>query len=224
MQAHTDVLALSREPLPAGLNLHDWTLQVVADSSQFRTLLRQARPVLAIVFAPPATGMDVEAVIAERRRRSDMRALLVDRPESIAERIEALRAGFDDALDSRIAPAELAGRVAVLAEQARAAGEKHRIAISRELVLDLDAHELRVRGTAVHLRPREYALLEVLARHPGQTYTREQLLDAVGASETTGERRTVDVHIRWLRAKLEREGDGRPRLITVRGVGYRLDR
>ncbi len=73
------------------------------------------------------------------------------------------------------------------------------------------------------MRPKEFSLLALLARNPGRVYTRRQLLDRVWGPGTSSDPRTVDVHVRWLRSKIEPD-PGRPiHLVTVRGIGYRLD-
>lgn len=85
------------------------------------------------------------------------------------------------------------------------------------------AHEVRRDGLAVHLRPKEFGLLALMASHPGRAYTRRELLERVwGKGHETGVR-TVDVHVRWLRQKLEADPERPVHLVTVRGVGYRLD-
>ena len=200
------------------------TMQVVSDSSTFRNLLLTRRPQLVVVFAPPASADDIAAVAAERRRRRDMRAVLVDEPADTAQRLSALRSGFDEAFNNTIVPAELAGRLALLAEHSAREAPGRRIAMGSDVLLDLDARELRISGQPVHLRPREFALLEVLASNPGRTFTRQQLLAAVGARTSIRDLRTIDVHIRWLRSKLDAHPTVRARLMTVRGAGYRLDR
>ncbi|MBA3851001.1 MAG: winged helix-turn-helix transcriptional regulator [Chloroflexi bacterium] len=111
-----------------------------------------------------------------------------------------------------------------MADQARAPRDAHRLRVSDGIDLDLDSRELRRDGRAVHLRPKEFGLLDLLARHPGRTFTRRQLLDRVWGSDRDGDPRTVDVHVRWLREKLEEDPEHPRLLMTVRGVGYRLDR
>lgn len=88
--------------------------------------------------------------------------------------------------------------------------------------LDTLAHELRHRGRRIHLRPKEFGLLALLAAHPGRAYTRAELLDRVWGRRH-GAGRTVDVHVRWLRSKIEPDPERPATLVTVRGVGYRLD-
>jgi len=196
-------------------------VRAVADPTVFASLLHDGRPRIAIVATPPANDCDVELVARERRHRSSLRTIHLSAPAAAAARLEALRQGYDDALPQSIDPGELAGRAALLEEQARARAGVSEIADGFEL--DLVAHELRRDGRTVHLRPKEFQLLAMLAAHPGRAFTRRQLLDRVWGLDQAGDPRTVDVHIRWLRSKVEREPDHPVHLMTVRGIGYRLD-
>jgi DNA-binding response OmpR family regulator len=81
----------------------------------------------------------------------------------------------------------------------------------------------QVRPEVIHLRPREYALLALLASHPGRAYSRRELLDRAWGRNHPGGEGTVDVHVRWLRSKIEPKPDQPVHLVTVRGTGYRLD-
>jgi DNA-binding response OmpR family regulator len=89
--------------------------------------------------------------------------------------------------------------------------------------LDLGRQALWRDGTWVHLRPKEARLLELFARSPGRVHSRAQILERVWGPAHAGDPRTVDVHVRWLRAKIERDPHAPTRLLTVRGVGYRLE-
>jgi DNA-binding response OmpR family regulator len=195
----------------------------VTDRDVFRDLLRAARPSVVVVCAPPGTAEDIAAVALERRRRRDMRALLVDGPSEVSERMHALQAGFDQAVDERVGPEELVGRIELLAGDAQRSAGSSRVRLSRDVTLDLERHELQSDGYAVHLRPRESDILGALARDPGRTFSREELLALVGGSRH-GDARSIDVHVTWLRLKLESMSGDRPLLATVRGVGYRLER
>jgi DNA-binding response OmpR family regulator len=218
-----DVLFLASDGAAIGAARHQPGSRVVSDGTLFRRLLHRSRPALVVCFAPPATTLDLEAVVAHRRRRGEMRALFVNAPSLIEERLQMLRAGFDEALPASIDALELTGRLALMTDRANQQVAETRLIISPEVVLDVAARELRVRGRRIHLRPRECQLLAVLGREPGRTFSREQLLTAVGAASTVRDARTIDVHIRWLREKLD-VGEGQPaRLITARGVGYRLE-
>ena len=198
------------------------TLRTTRDPAAFAGLLVAARPRVAILARPPACPADLEVTLRERKRRPSMRVVLLSRPDAIDERIDALRAGVDEALADTIEPAELGARLAILEERARARHETV-LTITDDASIDLIAHEVRRAGVLVHLRPKEFQLLAMLAAHPGRAYTRRQLLDRVWGHDHDGDPRTVDVHVRWLRSKLEPQPDTPVHLVTVRGVGYRLD-
>jgi DNA-binding response OmpR family regulator len=153
--------------------------------------------------------------------------LLVSARASEQDRIDGLEAGADDYVAKPFALRELLARVRALLCRVRRATEAAEAAgaaplVAGDLVLDPAGRRLLRRGREVRLRPKEFDLLAFLLRHPGQVFTREQLLEGVWQADHVGDERTVDVHVRWLREKLERR-PGRPSLLeTIRGVGYRL--
>lgn len=196
---------------------------VTADPARFRELLATLRPRVVVCSRPPASLGDLQAVAEARHRRPAMRAVLVSPPEAVDARLDALARGFDDALASTVPLDELAGRLAwhdVRSRTRPGGGTVLRFGDGFEL--DTAAHVLRRHGEVVHLRPKEFGLLALLAAHPGRAYTRAELLDRVWGSPR-GAGRTVDVHVRWLRSKIEANPDEPETLVTVRGVGYRLD-
>ena len=135
--------------------------------------------------------------------------------------LAALKAtwGFDDFLLPRAGPAELETRLRLLVDRVHASSRGQ--ARVGDLTIDEDTYVVRLRGEPLDLTFREFELLKYLAMNPGRVFTRSQLLSEVWGYDYYGGTRTVDVHIRRLRAKLGPEHDG---LIgTVRGVGYKLD-
>jgi DNA-binding response OmpR family regulator len=202
--------------LPPGLSL-----RVMDRPDGFLACLGASRPRVALVYVPPATPELIAAVAALRHRRTVLRTILVNDLDGVEARLRALQAGFDEALPALVTADELAGRLAILA---RPQGNgRDRLAVGDGSELDLATRELIRDGRAVHLRPKEFHLLEALARHPGRVHSRIQLLDRVWRPGRAGDPRTVDVHVRWLRAKLELNPDRPLYLVTVRGMGYRLD-
>jgi DNA-binding response OmpR family regulator len=197
-------------------------VRAVDDPTIFATLLERDRPRVAIVAQPPAGADDLATVCAERRRRQGLRTIHLSPGEDVLARIAALRDGFDAALPQTVGAVELAARAILLDEQSRIRPAST-LPIAEGFELDLVAHELRVHGRAVHLRPKEFQLLAMLASHPGRAYSRRQLLDRVWGPDQVGDPRTVDVHVRWLRSKIEPQPDRPVHLVTVRGLGYRLD-
>jgi len=198
------------------------TIQSTRDPLIFADLLRSVRPRVAIVVTPPAAAADLELALDERRRRASLRVVMISPSAAITERLDALRAGVDEAHADTIDPTELGARIALLEERSRPR-QMTTLTISPDTEIDLVAHEVRRAGALVHLRPKEFQLLSVLAAHPGRAYTRRQLLDRVWRAGHDGDPRTVDVHIRWLRSKIEPRPEAPVHLVTVRGVGYRLD-
>jgi DNA-binding response OmpR family regulator len=198
------------------------SLRTTRDPAMFAELLVGARPRIAILARPTACTSDLEAVLRERKRRPSLRVVLLSPPAAIDERLDALRAGVDQALADTIEPIELGARLQILEDRARTRDDTV-LAVTDDASIDLVAHEVQRGGALVHLRPKEFQLLAVLAAHPGRAYTRRQLLDRVWGHDHDGDPRTVDVHVRWLRSKLEPQPDDPVHLVTVRGIGYRLD-
>ena len=93
-----------------------------------------------------------------------------------------------------------------------------------DLTIDLGRREVLLQDEPVHLKPKEFDLLEFLARHRGMVLSRSQILEQVWGWDYIGDTRTVDVHVRWLREKIEPEPANPVRIVTVRGVGYRFER
>lgn len=121
-------------------------------------------------------------------------------------------------------PSAIAARLEAAARQAAADSSSTRsLPVARGFELDTTAHELRHDGTPVHLRPREFQLLATLAANPGRAMTRDQLMDLAWGLDGEVGARTVDVHVHWLRSKIEVRPERPIHLVTVRGFGYRLD-
>jgi DNA-binding response OmpR family regulator len=199
-------------------------VRVLADPARFRALLLAERPRIVVCTEPPADQELLRLVAAERRRRAGMRAVHLALPDAVDARLAALTSGFDDALTTTTPASELAGRLGWLDAKARTRpGIGTLLPVADGLELDLVGHELRRGSDVVHLRPKEYGLLALLAAHPGRAYSRRELLDRVWGPDHSGGMRTVDVHVRWLRSKIEPVPERPVHLVTVRGIGYRLD-
>jgi two-component system response regulator RegX3 len=164
------------------------------------------------------------ATVSERRQRATLRIVFLNADPGIDQRLDALALGFDDALPLSVAPDELVGRIRLMLGGAYPPLlEPRQSDIAPGIQLDLAARRVLRDGRDVHLRPKEFALLALLASDPGRVYTRDELVDLVWGGRYRGNVRTVDVHVRWLRAKLETDPAHPRHVITVRGTGYRLD-
>ena len=188
-----------------------------------RAIASEPPPRVIVLTAPPARLADIALVARLRERHPDLVAILLDPPEAISERLWALELGLTEALPSNVDLEELVGRLRILTRPGAPARAPVGTAIGPGLSLDTTAHELRLDGSVIRLRPREYQLLELLAANPGRAFSRRELLEQIWANHRHVGPRTVDVHVRWLRAKIEQRPTEPRYLVTVRGVGYRLD-
>jgi DNA-binding response OmpR family regulator len=186
--------------------------------------LAGGRSRVIVVAQPPAEPGEVELVaLARRRPRTALRTVLLTGPDDIDARLAALEGGFDDALPTTIDGRELVARLRRLESAARPTASRSTIQIGDDVELDLQACELRTHGEPRRLRPKEFSLLALLATHPRRAYTRRELIERVWGAGFAGDPRTIDVHLRWLRSKVERDPEHPEHLVTVRGHGYRFD-
>jgi DNA-binding response OmpR family regulator len=190
---------------------------------------REEQPDLIVLdlMLPRMSGFDVCRLV---RSEQPVPILILTARDSEQDVISGLDLGADDYLTKPFSMRELRARVNSLLRRdglsrdagPRADGPSADVLVSGNLVLDVGRHEVRKAGIEVSLRPREFLLLEYLMRQPGQVLSRDLILERVWGYTYAGESRTVDVHVRWLREKLEDE-PSRPRHIeTVRGFGYRF--
>lgn len=193
-------------------------------TAAFAEELAADRQGVVILATPPAELAHLNAVsVLRRRSRTTLRTVLLTAQDDLAARLAALEHGFDDALPNTIDPRELAARVRRLTAPSRTPGVASAIPIADGVELDLRAYALRRAGQPERLRPKEFQLLALLATHPRRAFTRAELLERIWGPGFTGDPRTIDVHLRWLRAKVEAAPENPRHLVTVRGRGYRFD-
>ena len=166
-------------------------------------------------------GIDGLEVCRRIRSRSDLPVILLTARGDEADRIVGLELGADDYVTKPFSPRELAVRVRTVLRRAAPEARAERV-VRGELEIDAGTREVARAGRPVRLTAKEFDLLLFMARHPGQVFSRDQLMDRVWGYQAAFDTGTVTVHIRRLREKLE-DDPARPRLLqTVWGVGYRL--
>jgi DNA-binding response OmpR family regulator len=191
-----------------------------------RDALRQAEsgaPDLVVLdlMLPDIDGLEVMRRLRRDHHKRSAIILLTARGEE-SDRIVGLRLGADDYVVKPFSPAELVARVDAVLRRMEPVLERQPPLVIDGLEIDPPGRRVTLDGEPVELTLREFELLLFLARHPGQAFTRDQLMDNVWQYSFYGDTSTVTVHIRRLRAKLERD-PARPRFIqTVWGVGYRF--
>ncbi len=169
------------------------------------------------VMLPPPDGFEVCRKLRARGRWAPV--LLLTARDAVEDRVTGLDAGADDYLAKPFSFAELYARLRALTR--RGARERPATLTVGDLVLDPAAHLVCRDGRPVELSPKEFALLELFMRHPGEVLTRTQMLEHVWDFAYDGRSNVVDVYVRYLREKVDRPF-GRDSIETVRGVGYRL--
>jgi DNA-binding response OmpR family regulator len=213
-----------REVVRAYLEKDGFRVFTAADGSEGLALAEKHQPDLIVLdlMLPDISG---EQICEEVRSRSDVPIVMLTAKVSEDERIAGLVAGADDYLVKPFSPRELVARVRAVLRRTQGV-ETPLVEVLRfddgRLEIDTVKHEVRHDGETVDLTPNEYKLLLALARYPGRAYSRYELIDRVQGYDFDGFERTIDVHVRNLRKKLEPD-PAKPRYVeTVTGIGYRL--
>ncbi len=206
------------------LERNGFRVLTVGDGQAALTLFRHERPdfVVLDLNLPGLDGLDVARTL---RKESDVPIIMLTARVEETDRLIGLELGADDYITKPFSPRELVARVrAVLRRTRGEAGSEHRPGLVRagELELDLNGHRASLAGQSVHLTRSEFNLLAVLAQNPGQTFTREQLLDRLHGVVYEGFDRSVDSHIKNLRRKIEPDPLSPVYILTVYGIGYKF--
>jgi two-component system response regulator RegX3 len=168
-------------------------------------------------------GMSGEEVCKEIRRSSKVPIIMLTAKDSEIDKVVGLELGADDYVTKPFSSRELVARVkAVLRRGSDTATSSDGVLEGGGIRLDAKRHEVAVQGTEVMLPPKEFALLEKLMENAGRVLTRQTLIDDVWGADYYGDTRTLDVHIKRLRAKCEEDPHDPVHLVTVRGLGYRF--
>ncbi len=196
---------------------------IAADGTQGIDLYRKLRPdlVLLDVMMP---GVDGWGVLRTIRQDSQTPVIMLTAKGETTDKVAGLKQGADDYITKPFEMKEVLARIEAVLRRAAGDGEKEkpRRLVFDKLVIDLDSFELIVDGKRVETPPKEMELLYHLASTPNRVYTRNQLLDEVWGFDYFGDSRTVDVHVKRLREKLEGVSD-QWSLKTVWGVGYKFE-
>jgi two-component system phosphate regulon response regulator PhoB len=199
-------------------------------STQVNELLPAAGEPPALMVLQPPAPVDGSLVQSLRRRDPELPLLLLLEHADEELRARLLDAGADDVLVQPCGLREFVARCRAILRRSRRSSESRDYAAANDAVLQvgpirLDRRECRVSlsGEEVNLTPREFRLLECFMQQPGRALTREQLIEQVWGADYSGDSKSVDVHVLWLRRKLDHAGPQPQLFITVRGIGYRLD-
>lgn len=222
---------LIREMVAEALEADGLRVVTAADGREALQRARDERPdlVLLDLMLPGLSGMEVCRIL---RRESDVPIIMLTARGSEVDKVVGLELGADDYVTKPFSLRELQARVRARLRRHDAAGQARAAADGRPsnvqlgaVTVDLAGHRLLRDGRPLPVTPKAFELLAFLLRHTGQVFTRDQLLERVWGYDYAGETRTVDVHVHWLRSRIE-DDPSQPRFLqTVRSVGYvlRLD-
>jgi len=221
-----------RDTLTYNLKKNGFTVEAIGDGRSALESARRLKPDLIIldIMLPELDGFEVARIL---RKEMNTPILMLTARDDEIDRVVGLEVGADDYLTKPFSMRELMARVKAqlrrtrllreeLGKSAQSAG-KHETLSFNDLVINITRREVTLHGSPLQLKPKEYELLEFFATHKGKMLSREFILERVWGWDFIGDSRTVDVHVRWLRQKIEEYPSSPTRIVTVRGGGYRFE-
>jgi len=223
-----------QETLAYNLEKQGYEVETVGDGHSALEVAHARPPDLIVldIMLPGLDGFDVCKIL---RKEMTVPVLMLTARDDEIDRVVGLEVGADDYLTKPFSMRELIARVKaqlrrtqVIREeleklQVGKQGDEHEVLTFGNLSIDLTRREVTIKGEVVSFKPQEYELLLFFAEHRGQMLSREFILERVWGWDYIGDSRTVDVHVRWLRQKIEEDPANPSRIVTVRGGGYRFE-
>jgi two-component system, OmpR family, response regulator RegX3 len=217
------------EALQIGLSREGFRVEVARDGVEALDRFGEVKPdiVLLDVMLPRASGLDVCRQI---RAQSSVPIIMVTAKSGEIDTVVGLEVGADDYVTKPYRIRELVARIRALLRRAGGdtTGEGERATSSPlrvgDVTLDPEAHRLTVRGQEVTVPLKEFEVLHLLLANAGRVLTREVLIDRIWGSDYVGDTKTLDVHIKRLRSKIEVDPSTPTRIVTIRGLGYKYER
>ncbi len=215
------------EALTVGLKREGFLVQVARDGAEALDMFDAVKPdlVLLDVMLPKVSGIDV---CRELRRRSSVPIIMVTAKGGEIDTVVGLEVGADDYVTKPYRLRELVARMRAVLR--RRAAESTTTAMANgealsvgDVALDPERHEVVIRGAAVQLPLKEFELLEILLANAGRVLPRETLIDRVWGTDYVGDTKTLDVHVKRLRGKVEPDPSAPTRIVTIRGLGYKYE-
>jgi len=232
MTTTTSVLLVEDEDsfvdaLTVGLKREGFRVSVARDGAEALELFDDVRPdlVLLDVMLPKVSGIDV---CRELRARSNVPIIMVTAKGGEIDTVVGLEVGADDYVTKPYRLRELVARMrAVLrrrsGDDAGVVGDDEDVVTVGDVTIDHQRHEVTIRGVEVRLPLKEFELLSLLLENAGRVLTRDTLIDRVWGSDYVGDTKTLDVHIKRLRSKVEDDPANPTRIVTIRGLGYKYE-
>jgi phosphate regulon transcriptional regulator PhoB len=213
------------ELLSYNLEKEGFTVIKACDGEEALKLVKAKKPDLVILdlMLPGIQGIEVCKTIRGNPETATLPVIMVTAKGEEVDRVVGLEMGADDYVTKPFSVREVVARVRAVLRRTEAEKQPEKETFSfGGLEIDYGSHEVMSQGKKIELSPTEWKLLVFFARHPGRVYTRDQILDHVWGDSAFVTPRTVDVHIRRLRAQIEKDTDNPRFILTVRGAGYKF--
>lgn len=228
--AGAKILVVDDEPFIVELvkfNLESAGYEVItaSDGHEALKLIEKDHPALIIldIMLPGIDGMEICRALRFKRETRDIPVILLTAKTGEIDKVLGLEMGADDYITKPFSPRELVARVRAVLRRTDKKARSEELIKAGPVVIDVDRHEVFVDGEKKDFTPKEFELLKLLASNPGKVFSREYLLENVWGYDYLGDTRTVDVHIRHLRQKIEKNSEDPKYIKTVRGVGYKFN-
>jgi len=213
------------ETLKYNLKKESYDVVTAADGEQALEIARKEKPdlILLDIMLPKLSGFEVCRIL---RKEMISPILMLTAKADETDRVVGLEIGADDYVTKPFSMRELIARVRAMLRRTQmieAQPTEHKSITIGDIRVDIDRHQVLLLDAILDLKPKEFDLLAFLVKNKGLVFSREQLLEKVWGYDYAGDTRTVDVHIRWLRQKIEIDPSNPKYLVTVRGTGYKLE-
>jgi two-component system OmpR family response regulator len=211
------------ETIKYNLRKEGFSVVTAGDGEQALETARKEKPDLLIldIMLPKLNGFEVCRIL---RKETMVPILMLTAKADETDKIVGLEIGADDYMTKPFSMRELLARIRAMLRRTKQFLTSGEASIKiKGLEIDIARHNVSLAGKALELSPKEFDLLAFLARNKGLVFSREQLLEKVWGYDFAGDTRTVDVHIRWLRQKIEADPTNPQHLLTIRGTGYKLE-
>ena len=219
-----------RAPLAFGLRRDGFEVVEAEDGQRAVDIFESSRrpggvgPIDLVLLDLMLPRLDGTEVCTRIRRTSSVPVIMLSAKDTELDKIVGLEIGADDYVTKPYSYRELLARLKAVLRRSRAVSlEPEQVLVAGRVRMDVERHEVRVNGEPVSMPLREFELLELFLRHPGRVLTRRQIIERLWGPDYEGDTKTLDVHVKRLRGRVEMDASKPVLITTVRGLGYRLD-
>ena len=213
-----------QELLKFNLEKDGYQVRVAKDGPEALNSVEKEQPDLLVLdlMLPGMDGLEVCRRLRQNTKYQQLPIIMLTARGEEIDKVLGLELGADDYMTKPFSPRELSARIKARLRRLVVQDDSESVITRGELRIDLTSLRVLIRGEETELSPKEFELLRVFAAHPGKVYSRDELLERIWGYEYRGDTRTVDVHVRHLRLKIEKDPSNPEYIETLRGIGYRF--